>query len=103
VKGGDFWTREKAPMQAAKDKLTMVRLNDILGIQIHFIASQIPQIQEGMKNMFPLKRLTEASDVSNAIVFLASEKSSFINGALLPVDGGKVLTAKGYVDDKPQF
>jgi NAD(P)-dependent dehydrogenase (short-subunit alcohol dehydrogenase family) len=100
VKGGDFWTREKAPMQAAKDKLTMVRLNDILGIQIHFVASQI---QEGMKNMFPLKRLTEASDVSNAIVFLASEKSSFINGALLLVDGGKVLTAKGYVDDKPQF
>jgi len=37
----------------------------------------------------PLRRLGTAEDVANAIVFLASDRASFITGHVLAVDGGK--------------
>ena len=36
----------------------------------------------------PVRRIGTPQDVSHAALFLADEKSSFINGALLHVDGG---------------
>jgi NAD(P)-dependent dehydrogenase (short-subunit alcohol dehydrogenase family) len=30
----------------------------------------------------------EASEVANAVLLLASDEASFINGAILPADGG---------------
>jgi NAD(P)-dependent dehydrogenase (short-subunit alcohol dehydrogenase family) len=39
----------------------------------------------------PLGRLASSTDVANALVYLASDEASFINGAAIPVDGG--LTA----------
>ena len=36
----------------------------------------------------PLGRLASAADVANAVLYLASEEASFINGVSLPVDGG---------------
>ena len=36
----------------------------------------------------PLGRLATSADIANAVLFLASEESSFINGISLPVDGG---------------
>jgi A-factor type gamma-butyrolactone 1'-reductase (1S-forming) len=35
-----------------------------------------------------MKRLGEASEVANAIAWLCSSEASFINGAVLPIDGG---------------
>jgi NAD(P)-dependent dehydrogenase (short-subunit alcohol dehydrogenase family) len=37
----------------------------------------------------PLKRLGRAEEIAEAIVFLASDKASFISGASLPANGGK--------------
>jgi NAD(P)-dependent dehydrogenase (short-subunit alcohol dehydrogenase family) len=39
----------------------------------------------------PLGRFAGVTDVANALVYLASDEASFINGAAIPVDGG--LTA----------
>ena len=36
----------------------------------------------------PLGRLATATDVANAVLYLASDEASFINGVALPVDGG---------------
>jgi len=36
----------------------------------------------------PLGRLASATDVANALVYLASDEASFINGVAFPVDGG---------------
>ncbi len=36
----------------------------------------------------PLGRLAKTADVANAVLYLASEEASFINGIALPVDGG---------------
>ena len=35
-----------------------------------------------------MNRLGEAEETANAIVWLCSDAASFVNGAVLPVDGG---------------
>lgn len=49
------------------------------------------KILEMMREKVPVKRLGEAADIARAYVFLASPSSSYINGAVLSVDGGLVL------------
>ena len=44
-----------------------------------------------LAKIYPIGRIGEAQEVASAIYFLASEKASFITGAVLSVDGG--LTA----------
>jgi 3-oxoacyl-[acyl-carrier protein] reductase len=44
-----------------------------------------------MKDKTPLNRLGTPEDVANAFVFLASDESDFINGAVISVDGGIIL------------
>ena len=41
-----------------------------------------------MINAVPMKRMGEADEVARAVLFLASEEASFINGVDLLVDGG---------------
>ncbi|XP_028675512.1 L-xylulose reductase [Erpetoichthys calabaricus] len=47
-----------------------------------------PENAKYMISRIPLRKFAEVEDVVNAILFLLSNKSSMINGALLPVDGG---------------
>lgn len=47
-----------------------------------------PEMKAFMEQNTPYKRLGEPEDIAHAAVFLASEKSNFINGADLKVDGG---------------
>ena len=42
---------------------------------------------EPMIGQIPLRRLGEPEDIANAYVFLASDKASYISGAVLSVDG----------------
>jgi len=44
--------------------------------------------REAIRRSVPLKRLGQAEDIAQACIFLASPESSFITGAILPVDGG---------------
>ena len=38
----------------------------------------------------PLRRAAEAEEIANMIVYLASDDASFITGAIVPADGGRV-------------
>lgn len=44
--------------------------------------------KESMENKHPLKRIGEAEDIANAAVFLLSDKSSWITGQVIHIDGG---------------
>ncbi len=50
---------------------------------------------EKIKNSIPVKRLGRPEDISNAVLFLASEESSYITGQVLKVDGGLTLGGMG--------
>jgi NAD(P)-dependent dehydrogenase (short-subunit alcohol dehydrogenase family) len=48
------------------------------------------EAEAGMTAMEPVGRLGEASEVAELALFLASDRSSFVTGAIIPVDGGFV-------------
>ncbi|MCI9408193.1 MAG: 3-oxoacyl-ACP reductase FabG [Oscillospiraceae bacterium] len=49
------------------------------------------EILEELKENTPLNRIGTSEDVAEAILFLASDKASFITGQTLSVDGGFIL------------
>lgn len=49
------------------------------------------KVLAGMAEKAPLNRIGDPVDIANACLFLASEESSFVTGAVLSVDGGLVL------------
>ncbi len=49
------------------------------------------EVLEQMAGKVPVTRLGEPSDIANAVMFLSSEQASYINGAVISVDGGIVL------------
>lgn len=61
-----------------------------------FIATEITlkvpeKILNYIKEKTPLKRIGTPDDIAYACLFLASDEASFINGAILTVDGGLTL------------
>lgn len=71
------------------------------GIRVNAIApgfiytpmtAKVPdKILEAMKEKTPLKRLGKPEDIGYALLFLASDEANFVNGAVIPVDGGLII------------
>ncbi len=56
-----------------------------------FAPGQAEAARKNFEQSIPLGRYGKNEDMANAVLFLASEESNFITGAVIPVDGG--LTA----------
>lgn len=51
-------------------------------------ADQIPKVLPTFNAFHPLGRIGQPGDVAGAVLFFASDESSWITGTILPVDGG---------------
>ena len=65
------------------------RLNEIIRNKAQKQAIDEQLVKDGMASEVPMKRIAEPEEVAYAILFLASEYASYINGINLPVDGGR--------------
>ncbi|MCX9088641.1 MAG: 3-oxoacyl-ACP reductase FabG [Candidatus Methanoperedens sp.] len=56
------------------------------------MTAAVPEkILEMMTEKTPLRRLGKPEDIANAYLYLASDESNFVNGAVLSVDGGLII------------
>ncbi|XP_049311843.1 uncharacterized oxidoreductase TM_0325 [Bactrocera dorsalis] len=60
--------------------------------------AELDEFYKRLKKMHPLGRVGEPKEVALAIVFLASDSTSFITGANLPIDGGRHVVSSLIVD-----
>jgi 3-oxoacyl-[acyl-carrier protein] reductase len=76
------WAKELGPKG--------VRVNAVApGFVVTGMTEKVPEKVLGMMvQQTPLRRLGQPIDIANAYLFLASDEASFINGAVLSVDGG---------------
>ncbi len=67
-----------------------IRVNAIApGFILTPMTSKVPEkVLHLMKDKTPLGRLGDPIDVASAYLYLASDEASFVNGAVLCVDGG---------------
>ena len=60
-------------------------------IETDMTESVVNAAGDQIKKQIPVKRLGKPEDIANAVLFLASEESSYITGHVLTVDGGLTL------------
>jgi 3-oxoacyl-[acyl-carrier protein] reductase len=66
-----------------------VRLSAILESKVNKSGMSLGEVKKEMLSEIPLGRFAEASEIANAVAFLASPAASYITGINVPVDGGR--------------
>jgi 3-oxoacyl-[acyl-carrier protein] reductase len=78
----------------ARELAPLVRVNAVMPGVIetrHHEVYSTPERMEEYRRQTPLARNGRAEEVAEAVLFLASDASSFLTGALLDVNGGRFL------------
>lgn len=103
VPGNAVYAASKAGLRAATRILGVELLAD--GIRVNMVSpgptetpiinrnidmppEAVDALRQIMINAVPMKRMGEADEVARAVLFLASDEASFVNGVDLLVDGG---------------
>jgi 3-oxoacyl-[acyl-carrier protein] reductase len=65
------------------------RLNELAAARALAANVTIDQIRQNWSNEIPLRRLARPEEVADAIVWLASDRASYVTGQTILVDGGR--------------
>jgi NAD(P)-dependent dehydrogenase (short-subunit alcohol dehydrogenase family) len=60
----------------------------------YHLAAAGPQARRGAAQSTPMRRVGSPAEVAQAVLWLCSDQSSFITGAVIPVDGGQAAGNK---------
>jgi 3-oxoacyl-[acyl-carrier protein] reductase len=78
----------------AKELAPAVRVNSIMPGVVetpHHEAFSTPEKMEDYRRQTPLGRNSTADEIARTVLYLASDASSFMTGALLDLNGGRFL------------
>lgn len=67
-----------------------IRVNNIAPGAINVGANADPKMMEQTASKIPLNRIGKPEEIANAVLFLASDESSYMTGSTIVVDGGWV-------------
>ncbi len=90
----NLMTRSLA-VELAPDKIRVCGLAPVMGatglLESFMGVPDTPENRARFIATIPLGRLSEARDVANAALFLASDEADFLTGVVLEVDGGRTI------------
>ncbi|MEM8571164.1 MAG: SDR family oxidoreductase [Pseudomonadota bacterium] len=78
------------PLSAYAIRINAVAVGGMYGNALKKALPDFEELPSAIREVVPLGRLGEFSEVADAIMFLASPQSSFITGQILTVDGGRM-------------
>jgi NAD(P)-dependent dehydrogenase (short-subunit alcohol dehydrogenase family) len=99
AKGGVITLTKAVAVEYAKRG---VRVNTVCpgGIEtggMKYYLQKMPELREKVENSHAMGRLAQPEEIADAVVYLCSDKASFITGHDLVVDGG-VLVRSNVID-----
>ena len=86
-----------------------VRVNSILPAQVwneglRKRIAEVPELKETFLGGIPMGRIGNPEEIKGPAIFLASDASSFVTGAILPMDGGNLaMNAGGTYPGSPRL
>jgi len=92
-KAGLLGFTKTVTLEHARDGITCnAVLPGLIGTEL---VSMMPaEIRDAATRIIPTRRIGEMKEVAYLISFLASERSAYINGAEIPIDGGMTLNTR---------
>ena len=85
----DHSVRLMAADLSPRIRVNAVAPGAILTEALEFVAAN-PEVKAAIENGTPLRRLGEPEDIAAAVLYLASDASSYVTGQIMSVDGGLV-------------